>query len=543
MRQAVVFVLCALAAAPASLLAQGAAPVGTVAVAGRPLFVIRSGVGTFSTAERATAINERLARVAARPRAADIVVRASDVGLFIAADETPVMSVTDADALAEKTSTRALAERWREAIAGALGAARAQDARRTLARRVATTAAVILLALVLLWGLARGRRALGRRVARIPIRDHGIRFRGLELVPASATMQGIERAISTAFVALGLVTLAGALLLVFSQFPATQGYANTVLGWVWQPLVEIFWGTVAYLPHLITILVIVVVSRALMRVVGFVFDQADRGTISLEPWIPRDVARPTSVLVRTAVGLIALFFIAPLIPGTGSTAARGLSVIIGLAVSFGSSSTVGNLIAGIVLAYMRPFKLGDRVRVAETTGDVVERTFLHTKILTIRNEEVVIPSLMVIGGAMTNYSARARQDGLILHTAVTIGYDAPWRKVHELLIAAARATPDIAGTPSPFVRQTALNDWFVSYELNAYTSEANRMATILSDLHQHIQDEFNAAGVEIMSPHYLQLRDGNAPAMPEEYVTPGDRARRFVVDASGAAGGRRDPAD
>lgn len=160
----------------------------------------------------------------------------------------------------------------------------------------------------------------------------------------------------------------------------------------------------------------------------------------------------------------------------------------------------------------------NKVKTADTTGDVVEKTLLVTRVRTIKNVEVTIPNALVLGSHIVNFSAMAKQEGLILHTTVTIGYDAPWRKVHELLIAAALATEHILKEPAPFVLQTALNDHTVAYELNAYTNEPARMAGIQSDLHHNIQDRFNEAGVEIMSPQYTAVRDGNRTTIPDEYL-------------------------
>jgi small-conductance mechanosensitive channel len=179
---------------------------------------------------------------------------------------------------------------------------------------------------------------------------------------------------------------------------------------------------------------------------------------------------------------------------------------------------------------MRPFQLGERVLIGGTTGDVIERTFLYTKVLTIKNEEVIVPSLTALGGSMTNYSVRARAQGLILHTSVTIGYDAPWRQVHELLIRAADRTAHVLKEPRPFVLQTALDDFYVNYQINAYTDQAARMAQIYSELHENIQDSFNEAGVEICSPHYRQLRDGNSTTVPAEYLDKGYEPPRFRVE-------------
>jgi small-conductance mechanosensitive channel len=177
---------------------------------------------------------------------------------------------------------------------------------------------------------------------------------------------------------------------------------------------------------------------------------------------------------------------------------------------------MGNVIAGVILTYMRPFKVGDRVQIADTTGDVVEKSLLVTRVRTIKNVEVILPNNAVLGAHILNYSANARKRGLILNTTITLGYDAPWRRVHELLIQAALRTAGIKSSPSPFVLQTSLNDFHISYEINAYTDEASRMAELYSDLHKHIQEEFNHAGVEIMSPSYLALRDGNASTTPKQ---------------------------
>ncbi|MFZ4564207.1 MAG: mechanosensitive ion channel family protein, partial [Bacteroidales bacterium] len=169
------------------------------------------------------------------------------------------------------------------------------------------------------------------------------------------------------------------------------------------------------------------------------------------------------------------------------------------------------------ITYTRSFKLGDRVKIGEVTGNIIEKSMLVTKIRTIKNEEITIPNNKIMNSEVINYSTLAPDMGLIMHTTVTIGYDAPWRQVHQLLIDAALHTEQLLKNPKPFVLQTALNDFYISYQLNAYTRSPNEMASIFSELHQNIQDSFNKAGVEIMSPHYKSIRDGNTIAIPEEY--------------------------
>lgn len=192
--------------------------------------------------------------------------------------------------------------------------------------------------------------------------------------------------------------------------------------------------------------------------------------------------------------------------------------------------TISNVVAGVILTYMRPFQLGDRVKIADTVGDIIEKTLLVTRVRTIKNVDITIPNSLILGAHIINFSSSSfNPPPLILHTSVTIGYDAPWRTVHELLKKAAAATPHILKTPEPFVLQTALNDFYVSYEINAYTDEPNLMATIYSDLHQQIQDTFNEAGLEIMSPHYTQVRDGNKTTIPEEYLPKSYQAPAFRI--------------
>jgi small-conductance mechanosensitive channel len=176
---------------------------------------------------------------------------------------------------------------------------------------------------------------------------------------------------------------------------------------------------------------------------------------------------------------------------------------------------VANVVGGVVMVYMRPFQIGDRVKIADTVGDVVEKTLLVTRIRTPKNVEVTIPNSMVLGSHLVNYSTTARTGGLILHTTITLGYDLPWRRVHDVLIEAALATDGILPEPRPFVLQTALNDFHVSYELNAYTDRPGGMARTYSELHQNVQDACAAAGIEILSPLYAATRDGSASTIPQ----------------------------
>jgi len=242
---------------------------------------------------------------------------------------------------------------------------------------------------------------------------------------------------------------------------------------------------------------------------------------------------PTWHVVLTPLLLVlVIIIIFPYLPGSKSPAFQGISIFVGVLLSLGSSSAVANAIAGIILTYMRSFAVGDWVRIGDALGAVVEKNMLVTRILTPKHEIMTIPNAAVMNGSVMNYTREAKNEGVIFHTAVTIGYDAPWRTVHQLLVDAACATEHVLHSPAPFVLQTALNDFYVAYELNAYTNVPTEMQFIYSHLHQNIQDRFNEAGVEICSPHFSSLRDGNRIAIPEQYVPPGYTTPGFRVNGS-----------
>jgi small-conductance mechanosensitive channel len=315
---------------------------------------------------------------------------------------------------------------------------------------------------------------------------------------------------------------------LFSFFEFTRTWAGVLIGYTLKPLGNILLSFINYLPNLFFILVLVIVTRFVIKFVRLFFAEVEKGTIAL-PGFYLEWARPTYKIVRFLIIAFAVIVIFPYLPGSSSDAFRGVSIFLGILFSLGSVSAVANIVAGVVLTYMRPFRLGDRVKIADTIGDVIEKTLLVTRVRTIKNVDVTIPNSMVLGSHIINYSSSAQERGLILHTGVTIGYDAPWRKVHELLIAAAESTQHILKEPKPFVLQTSLDDSYVSYELNAYTDQPNVMTSTYSELHENIQDKFNEAGVEIISPHYSAVRDGNQSTIPEDHLPENYTAPSFRV--------------
>ncbi|HEY4151623.1 MAG TPA: mechanosensitive ion channel family protein, partial [Chitinophagaceae bacterium] len=288
-------------------------------------------------------------------------------------------------------------------------------------------------------------------------------------------------------------------------------------------------GIFNFLPNLFTILIIYLIFKYAIKGIKYIAGEIEKGSIVIagfhEDWV-----QPTFTIVRFLLYAFMVILIFRYLPGSESPVFRGVSVFLGILFSLGSSSAITNMIAGLVITYMRPFKIGDRVKIGDVVGDVVEKNMLVTRIRTIKNEDVTVPNSTVLSGSTINYStnAKAENNGLILHTTVTIGYDTPWKQMNQALLNAAGRTDLVLKTPEPFVLQTSLDDFYVSYQLNVYTKESNKQAAIYSQLHQNIQDCCNEAGIEIMSPHYHAMRDGNKTSIPEDYLNKGYEVPPFT---------------
>ena len=290
-------------------------------------------------------------------------------------------------------------------------------------------------------------------------------------------------------------------------------------------------AAIAFLPNLFSILLTIIISYYIIRFCRLFFNAISTGTLSV-PGFYRDWARPTQRLTVILIIALAFAIIFPLLPGASSPAFRGISIFVGALFTLGGASTISNLVGGFIIIYTRAFRVGDRVQVEDVVGDILEKTILSTRIRTGKNEIVTIPNANIIASKIKNFTAAERDvnQPLILYTTVTLGYDVPWREVHQVLIDAALSSPFIQQDPAPFVLQTSLGDFSVSYELNAYTSQPSMMPKIYSQLHQNIQDKCNEAGIEILSPQYSAVRDGNQNTMPEDYLPQDYKAPGFRLD-------------
>lgn len=288
---------------------------------------------------------------------------------------------------------------------------------------------------------------------------------------------------------------------VLNLFPWTRYFSNTAFDHVINPLQKMGLAVIGYIPSLIFLILLYYITRYVLKLIYQYFMAVQRGNIKLRSF-DADWSLPTYRIVRVLVILLAVVLAYPYIPGSDSQAFKGISIIFGVLFSLGSTSVISNVIAGYTMTYRRAFRVGDRIKIGDTVGDVLEMRVLVTHVRSLKNEEVVIPNSTILNNEVINYSKLASEQGLILHTTVGIGYEVAWRQVEAMLLKAAERTEGIAKDPKPFVLQTALADFAVNYELNAYCKDEKRATALYSELHRNIQDIFNEYEVSIMTPAY-----------------------------------------
>ncbi|MDR0798584.1 MAG: mechanosensitive ion channel family protein [Dysgonamonadaceae bacterium] len=289
--------------------------------------------------------------------------------------------------------------------------------------------------------------------------------------------------------------------IVFSIFPETKAIAEKIFSYIYNPAYKIGTSIVNYIPNIFTILIIYLIIRYIVKGIRYLAGEIEQQHLKIPGFYP-DWAKPTYTLIRFLLYAFMIALIYPYLPGAESRIFQGISVFVGLIVSFGSSSAIGNIVSGLIITYMRPFQTGDRIQINSTVGNVVERTPIVTRILTIKNELITIPNNTIMKEQITNLSESARSQNLIGYLDITCGYETPWRQVHQLLLDAAEATGKVKKDPHPFVLELAFNDFDIQYQINVYITNADQLPATLSDLRQNIQDKFGAAGISIMSPHY-----------------------------------------
>ncbi len=414
-----------------------------------------------------------------------------------------IVAADDVDPLEHSSSLQAAqsaADNLRQVV---LESEQARSLRFILLAALACTLATLLYC-ALLWVVGFVRRRLLAKLPTLMKRHaHALKVGETPVIDAHYLYPLISRVLGLLRWALILLLSYEWLSFVLSRFPYTRPWGESLNGYFWEVGSYILQSIVGAIPGLGIALVIFFIARG---VAGFsdrlIKRMAAPGTVS---WLNDETVQPTMRLTSLAIWLFALAMAYPYLPGAGTDAFKGLSVLVGLMISLGASSVVGQAAAGLILTYTRTLRPGEFVRIGEHEGTVTELGMFTTRIRTGLGEMLTIPNSMITGAVTKNYSRTVQGPGYVVDTTVTIGYDTPWRQVEAMLLEAARRTPGVLAQPAPQVFQIALSDFYPEYRLvaQAIPSQPRPRAELLTMLHANIQDVFNEYDVQIMSPHYM----------------------------------------
>jgi small-conductance mechanosensitive channel len=503
--------------APSASQAEGVPiPRAELAVRNRSIAMFRSVVAGYSPAERADLARHRIEALLQRQGPGVVEVRPGPEGSNVLVDGALAFMIArrDVDVAAEET-TQAVAAQAAQELRRVIAESReSRDAHALgLAAAIATGLSVVYVAL--LWGLVRMARLVGSRfMVAASTHAHRLPMGSVLMIDRGRLGVLVRRLVVAAFWAFGLLLTYAWVSRVLQLFPFTRAWGERLDGFLVDVAENIAGGIVHAVPTLLVALAILLIARFASLLLRRFFDRVEGGSITLG-WLDAETVGPTRRLVMIGVWLFAVAMAYPYLPGSNTEAFKGLSVLVGLMVSIGGASVVGQALAGLILMYTHTFRLGDYVRVADCEGTVVSMGMYQTRIRTGLGEELTLPSSLVLGSVTRNYSRPVLGRGFILDTTVTIGYDVPWRQVHAMLEEAAGRTPGLLHEPAPRVYQSALSDFYVEYRLvTLATMDTPRSrAEALGVLHEHIQDVFNEHGVQIMSPHY-QFDPQSAKVVP-----------------------------
>ncbi|MDP5220554.1 mechanosensitive ion channel [Ruegeria sp. 2205SS24-7] len=499
-----------------------------VIVDGEELFRLR-GSSALPASERVLIVQARVieAAEASDQSTVEITFEDHDLGTLILADSREITVVTEADGELEQMDVPVLAHLQAEAIEQAILTYRRE---RTDEARV--TGALEALGWTLGFGLFSYavfwiKNRLKRKITSL-VRRHfaNVETATNEQVQADAIAALIRFGVNFVLLTLFFLGFYYYLSFILLSFAETRYIAQLLLTYVTEPVLHIVLGFISYLPNLITLAIIALLTRYVIKGLRVFFDAVAAGTFDLgdfeSHWI-----NPTFNIARAVVILLALVFSFPYIPGSDSAAFQGLTILIGAMLSLGSNSVVGNILAGLFVIYRRSTSIGDRIKVGDHIGDVVQIKLMETHLKSIKNELISIPNAQLLNSEVTNYTKKIDGSGLLLHTTVGIGYEENPEKIEAMLIEAAHRTKGLKSRPEPFVLWTALADFAINYQINAYTTRGASIPRITSDLHRNIMAVFTENDVQIMTPSYI--------ADPEEPKIPSQRWEGKLAHDSGEA--------
>jgi small-conductance mechanosensitive channel len=481
---------------------QSAAEFATLVYANRPIVQFRAAPSWGTPATRATAAVHVLDRLVDEAPSARVATSTIGDARIISLGDRAVFALLplDVDVLEGETIDSKAGDAAARLQTAFNEAVELRNPSRLLrAGLLALAATLVYLAVLLL--LRRTYRASATRLSQTAERQLE-RLPGGEIMLRGARAPQLVRRASGLFWFLLFVLLTDMwLTFVLRRFPYTRPWGESLRTAVLSQLVSLGSHVAAALPGLLTVLVILLITRFLVRLMGLLFEGVEQRRIAL-PGLYPETAVPTRRIVAALLWLFALIVSYGYLPFSDSDAFKGVSVFVGLMISLGSTGIMNQVMSGLTITYSRALRLGDFVRIGDVEGTVAHLGTLATKIKTPRREEITIPNAVVVSNATTNYSRHAEDEGVFVPTSLTIGYDTPWRQVHALLLLAAARTSGVRRAPAPVVRQTALQDFYVQYTLLVCLEEPHLRGPVFDALHANIQDAFNEYGVQIMSPNY-----------------------------------------
>jgi small-conductance mechanosensitive channel len=433
-----------------------------VVVEGDTLFYLYTKRGGYTPLQRAEMIDAAIMQLGKRftLHPDSVYIESSDIVTDLMYGNKVIASFTDQDGLWEGRSREQLATDKRKIVVQKLKELKEEHSLWQLGKRILYFVLVLAGQYLLFWLTGWLFRKLKVRIQKLKdTRLKPISIQNYELLDTQRQVNLLIFLSNLLRYVIMLLQLLITVPLLFAIFPQTKGLAYQIFSYIWNPIKNILVGIVDYIPNLFAILIICFAVKYLVRLVHYLSREVEAGRLKFGGFYP-DWAMPTYHIIRFLLYAFMIAMIYPYLPGAKNGVFQGISVFVGLIISLGSSTVIGNVIAGLVITYMRPFKLGDRIQLNDTTGNVIEKTPLVTRIKTPKNEVVTIPNSFIMSSHTVNYSASAREYGLIIHSEVTIGYDVPWRQVHQLLIEAALNTPGVIDDPRPFVLETSLSDWY-----------------------------------------------------------------------------------
>jgi len=482
---------------------EGAVEPATLVVNNRPIVTLRGMFLGRTPQQRVEAARLRIASALDAETEGSITATTILEGSLIALGGQMLLVITpqDFDELAGES-----VEGQAQAAVAALDLALAERLELRDTRRMVWAIGRAIVALLVFLALLAGVRRLYAVIDRVLDRRADLlagktTIHGFALLTPMQLLTVLRRAAQAALAAIVLFGAYVWLAFVLRQFPFTRPWGEQLGGFLFGSIKAVLGTMISWIPGLFVAALIVVVTRWITGLVTAFFTAVEEGRVTM-PEALVETANPTRRIANAVLWMLALVMIYPYLPGSNSPVFKGISVFVGLVVSLGGSGVVGQYLSGLVIMYSRALRVGDYVRFAEHEGVVVALGMLSTKLRTNKREEVNIPNNLLVSTTTKNFSRLAGTEGVILYTTITIGYDAPWRQIHAMLIEAARRTPGLHAEPPPFVNQTALSDFYVEYQLNAHLERPEQRIRVLADLHANIQDVFNEHGVQIMSPHY-----------------------------------------